>query len=129
MITHAISRGLFSQTVCLSCLCNKPEKMLSCGHSICTIFGEQVDRHAFTLRTCVLCSYDTCGFNILLKPPTAGIRLLCVDGGGGVGALISLKVLKELQKAVSKELEFSYPIQENFDLAFGTSSGYCPFCC
>ena len=51
-------------------------------------------------------------------PENAGVRVLTVDGGGvrGLGTLQYLKALQE-------RIDLPYPVQENFDLAYGTSSG------
>lgn len=53
-----------------------------------------------------------------IKPPTASVRLLTIDGGGtrGVVPLVFLQALEE-------RIGLPYPVQENFDLAFGTSIG------
>jgi patatin-like phospholipase/acyl hydrolase len=56
------------------------------------------------------------------KPPTAGIRILTVDGGG-VRGIVPLKALLQLEEAMNHLLGYSGSIQEHFDLAFGTSSG------
>ncbi len=51
-------------------------------------------------------------------PPTAGLRLLTFDGGG-VRGLATLQYLQCLQE----EIGLPYPVQENFDVVFGTSIG------
>ena len=51
-------------------------------------------------------------------PENAGVRVLTVDGGG-VRGLGTLQYLKSLQERIG----LPYPVQENFDLAYGTSSG------
>ena len=68
------------------------------------------------LEKCVLCSLGT--LRVTLKPPTAGIRILSVDGGG-VRGVVPLEFLNILQDTIGPEC----PIQDLFDLAFGTSSG------
>jgi patatin-like phospholipase/acyl hydrolase len=57
-----------------------------------------------------------------LKPPTAGIRMLSVDGGGVKGVIV-LQALIELEDAICELIGFRIPIQQNFNMAFGTSSG------
>ena len=56
----------------------------------------------------------------MLKPPTAGVRILCIDGGG-IRGVIPLEFLGLLQGDIGPEC----PIQDFFDMAFGTSSGNC----
>ena len=56
-----------------------------------------------------------------LKPPAAGINVLSIDGGGTRG-IIPLQTLQILQDKIG----LPYPVQENFDFAFGTSSGELP---
>ncbi|RYO00263.1 hypothetical protein AA0121_g13424 [Alternaria tenuissima] len=53
-----------------------------------------------------------------VKPATAGLRVLSIDGGG-IRAAIPIQFLCALEKAVGLDM----PIQEFFDLAYGTSSG------
>ena len=50
------------------------------------------------------------------KSPTAGVRILSIDGGG-IGGVIPLEVLKILQNLIGRTL-----LQDLFDEAFGTSS-------
>ncbi|KAL9606564.1 MAG: hypothetical protein Q9179_000289 [Wetmoreana sp. 5 TL-2023] len=56
--------------------------------------------------------------SVVLKPPTAGINILSIDGGGVRGA-VPLEFLSILQEILGDDC----PIQDLFDLAFGTSSG------
>lgn len=53
-----------------------------------------------------------------IKPPTASVRVLSLDGGGSRGR-VPLVFLKEIQDAIG----LPYPVQQNFDVVFGTSSG------
>ena len=57
-------------------------------------------------------------FFVRLKPPTAGIRILSIDGGG-VRGIIPLESLSLLQQLLGPDC----PIQELVDLGFGTSAG------
>jgi hypothetical protein len=123
-------RDLRSETTCFSCLARGPEKGLPCGHAMCEIciqvFGHSVvaESYVFTLNQCPLCSTSTgfSGFKTRIKPPTAGIRVLSIDGGG-IRGVVPLSTLRELEQTISQLAGLSYPIQENFDLAYGTSSG------
>jgi hypothetical protein len=122
-------RDLRSETTCFSCLARGPEKGLPCGHAMCEIciqvFGCSVaESYIFTLDQCPLCGARTefSGFKTHIKPPTAGIRVLSIDGGG-IRGVVPLSTLRELEQTISRLAGLSYPIQENFDLAYGTSSG------
>jgi len=60
----------------------------------------------------------TSGVVVKTLPKTAGIRILTLDGGGvrGLATLIYLQLLQD-------RIGLPYPVQENFDIVFGTSSG------
>lgn len=92
-----------------------------CEHSICQtcvrIFGRQRG-DTFQLSDCLLCQQDTMGFEIRVKPDTATVRVLSIDGGG-TRACMPLAFLQEIQDNVG----LPYPVQHNFDIIFGTSSG------
>ena len=114
---------LASNRTCLCCLRRTPENVMSCGHAFCDfcirIFGTPVlggSGYKFTLETCVLCGQGRIAR--ALKPPTAGPRILSIDGGG-VRGVVPLEFLDMLQSTLGPEC----PIQDLFDLAFGTSSG------
>jgi patatin-like phospholipase/acyl hydrolase len=68
------------------------------------------------LTGCILCQ-DHSSLTVSLKPPTAGVRIMSIDGGGTRGVL-PLQHMLLLQEAVG-----DCPLNELFDLAVGTSSG------
>lgn len=115
---------LRSDNTCLVCLRRRPLYRLPCGHCICDncprVFGERskYDPWLFGVRNCFLCGTTTSGVEVKDLPDNAGVRVVTVDGGGvrGVGTLQYLKDLEE-------RIDLPYPVQENFDLAYGTSSG------
>ncbi|KAF2802657.1 FabD/lysophospholipase-like protein, partial [Mytilinidion resinicola] len=108
---------------CLSCLRKKPEHVLKCGHSLCDtcvcIFGSVIPKmeYHYKVARCIICSLLVNQI-IKLKPPTAGSLLLTLDGGG-IRAIISLEALK----ALDRQRRLPYPLIEDIDFAFGTSSG------
>lgn len=108
---------------CLVCIFDKPEHMLECGHSICDncarTFGRAVAQfeYTFKIQACMLRGSHS-KLEICLKPPTAGIRVLCIDGGG-VRGVVPLEFLQLLQDALGPLNR----LQDLIDLAFGTSSG------
>jgi len=55
---------------------------------------------------------------IRLKPPTAGLRIMTLDGGG-VAGIISMRFVDLLQKSLGSNCR----IQDLFDLIVGTSVG------
>ncbi len=112
-----------SNRTCLGCLARTPENSLPCGHSLCDIcvriFGtEKVQQPwAFSLSQCLLCRRPVQA-TFRLKPPTAGVRILSVDGGG-IRGIVSLQWLLELEA----RLDLSSSLSDYFDFALGTSSG------
>ena len=113
--------GLYrSNTTCLACLRRSPEHVLRCGHSMCStcveIFGEgsyDAERE-YIVKRCLLCGGAEL-LTVRLKPPTAAMRVLSVDGGDTRG-IIPLKTLLLMQERLGPEL----PLHELFYLAVGT---------
>jgi len=109
---------------CLCCLFNTPEKVLDCGHAICDncirLFGSpgRFERYRYAIFYCLLCQKpNTTEFSML--PPTAGIRILTIDGGG-IRGIIPLTILAQLERDLSF---LGIPIWDFFDFVVGTSSG------
>ena len=75
-----------SNQICLTCLWYPPEYILICGHSICEecikafVLAVFSVAYRFHINDCVLCGIGK--LMISLKPPTAGIWILSIDGGG-----------------------------------------------
>ncbi|PYH40085.1 patatin-like phospholipase family protein [Aspergillus saccharolyticus JOP 1030-1] len=66
---------------------------------------------------CVLC--QTPGHSLVrIMPPTASVRALTIDGGG-VRGIIPLRFLAKMQDILGS----ACPVQDLFDVAFGTSAG------
>lgn len=110
---------------CLSCLMSMPEKVFDCGHAICNLcirrLGQRArnEKHTFRITECVLCGQTQSKATFSLIPPTAGIRILCIDGGG-IRGVIPLTFLQFMEK----ELSFiGCALQEHFDYVCGTSAG------
>jgi hypothetical protein len=111
-----------TNTTCLFCLTRSPERHFSCGHSICDVcvrrFGKEVagrrDRYA------VLCTFDNGELITDLKPKTAGIRIMSIDGGGtrAVAPLTFLSMVADLMPGC--------PLHEQIDYGAGSSSGKTP---
>ncbi|KAH7382108.1 hypothetical protein BKA64DRAFT_713345 [Cadophora sp. MPI-SDFR-AT-0126] len=114
---------------CFTCLSACPEYILPCAqvqHAICEDcayrFSYDRGRSQCTLflKSCPLgCQFrNGKPWQIRLKPPTAGVRMLSLDGGG-VRGILELMILRK----VVNEVGLGIPIQELFDLAIGTSTG------
>ena len=116
---------LRSNRTCLSCLRRPPEHTLTCGHALCDVcvqlFGSIRPSvgHQYRVQDCPLCGGGS--LVVALKTPTAGIRVLAIDGGG-IRGVIPLEFLSKLQNIIGPECA----VQDLFDLAFGTSSGKLP---
>ncbi|KAJ9133184.1 FabD/lysophospholipase-like protein [Pleurostoma richardsiae] len=114
--------SLRSDKTCLACIRRNAQFRLPCGHWICEncprLFGQAgpSDPWAYRVDKCFLCGLDTGGMSIRSWPPTAGFRVLSIDGGGARGR-IPLEFIQVFQE------HLPYPVQENFDVVFGTSSG------
>jgi hypothetical protein len=115
-----------SNRSCFSCFMFMPEKVFQCGHAICDVcvrrFGvSSGGKHSFAIPCCRLCGYeqpkDRRVFRLI--PPTAGIRTLCIDGGG-VRGVIALMFLECFADELS---ELGGTIYECFDYVCGTSAG------
>ena len=98
---------------------------MECGHRICEncfrVFGEpDPDPFLCTADMCFLCQTES-RVAVRVRAPTAGVGILCVDGGG-VKAAIPATILERLEK----QIDLPIPVQEHFQLALGTSAGKLP---
>jgi len=114
-----------SSSTCLSCLRRRPQYSLHCGHIVCEncvlIFGEvdENDPWVYQIHQCFLCGEEMPEkVTVRIHPPTAGVGVLCLDGGGTRGVL-SLGIMKRIQERIG----LSIPFQKFFKVAFGISSG------
>lgn len=112
-----------SDATCLVYLNRTPQFALPCGHSLCDIcvriFGGGGERETwnFRIHTCFLCGLKS-DVTVKVKPDTAGVRMLSIDGGG-VRGIMPRQILKLLEDRIG----LPYPVQENFNGAFGISPG------
>ena len=112
-----------SNDTCLVCLRRRPEYSLPCNHTLCLNcvkdFGNQCLQNPdrFAVRNCFLCG-SVCDLVVLDRPPTAGVGLLCLDGGG-VRGVVQTEILRVLEERIGLPI----PIQEHFQLAAGVSAG------
>lgn len=116
---------IFSDKTCLCCAHRTPEKALTCRHSLCDecirIFGRRSlsGKYCYVLENCLLCGERHLGQPFRQTPPTAGIRLLTLDGGG-TRSIIELVFLDRFQKRLKK---LHIRITDAFDFVCGTSAG------
>jgi predicted acylesterase/phospholipase RssA len=119
-----------SHSTCFCCLMHSPQHVLRCRHVLCTqcvrAYGRSLDANAesrsvLSLDCCPLHPDDTRWQNpciIRFEPEHAGVRLLCLDGGGMRG-IVELEVLRAIQHEIGNRV----PLQAFFDLIIGTSTG------
>ncbi|KAK6500052.1 hypothetical protein TWF481_010409 [Arthrobotrys musiformis] len=113
--------ALKDQSTCFGCLCRNVELQFTCRHALCEscilYFGISHGRYAYRLPDCPFCSKKL-SLIYRVKPPTAGVRVLSIDGGG-VRGIVPLQLLRKVEAA----LGLPVAVQDLFDIAFGTSSG------
>lgn len=114
-----------SSATCLICLHRRPQYSFHCKHSICetcvVLFGERSpdDESIFKTRHCFLCGLEMLNeVTVKVHPPTAGVGVLCIDGGGSRG-IIPLQILKRIQDRMGLPI----PPQKFFKAVFAVSSG------
>lgn len=111
-------------TSCFTCLLRMPEHVLHAGHAICSecvrILGTPVDDDPYrrNIARCPLCQVrlQPGPHHISMHPPTAGDRVLTMDGGG-VRGIMELELLQLLEE------KLQFPIRHGFDMMVGTSTG------
>ncbi|KAF2752703.1 hypothetical protein EJ05DRAFT_446392, partial [Pseudovirgaria hyperparasitica] len=114
-----------SHTTCFCCLMREPDKVFDCGHSCCNgciaLYGNARKnvRHGYHLKACLLCGASIKTPDFEFMPPTAGPRVLSLDGGG-IRGVIPLTFLVGLGRRL-KPLEL--PLRHFFDYVCGTSAG------
>jgi hypothetical protein len=113
-----------SQRLCLCCFMYTPEKILDCEHAVCDncvkTFGTKscTEPYSYCLSYCPLCDKPH-SRTFRFIPPTAGIRVLSLDGGG-IRAVVSLTTLSNIERDLSY---LQIPLWDCFDYVIGTSSG------
>lgn len=128
-LQHCVdTKALISAEICVSCLTGPPQHVLMCGHTLCDLcvqrFGSAVtgEESRYLLETCAVCEAHA-NLTVYLKPATAGVRMLNIDGGG-VRGVVPLEFLTRLQNELGPRAR----VQDFFDIAFGTSAGTSTSC-
>lgn len=102
-----------------------PEKVIVCGYALCDpcikIFGHRSpsEKNTYELSECLLYGVSYANSIFRYVPPTAGIRVLSLDGGG-VRSIIPLMFLAHLERLLCR---FCCFIKDYFDFVCGTSAG------
>ncbi|KAK0721616.1 hypothetical protein B0T26DRAFT_800576 [Lasiosphaeria miniovina] len=111
-----------SYATCLCCVAKIPENELPCGHTLCKncvqAFGNDAGQGIFELNSCPLHHSETRWpkpAQIRFKPDEAGVRVLCLDGGG-VRGIVELVILRAIEQRLGEHI----PVQNFFDLIVGT---------
>lgn len=117
--------NFISHSACFSCLISPPEHSLPCGHILCTpcvkAHGTARGRTLTELKECPLHEAEEqfeVKWQVSIKPTEAGIRVLCLDGGG-IRGIVELTILQQIEKMLGGSLK----IQSFLDLFVGTSTG------
>lgn len=122
------SEKLKSVECCVFCLTGPPQHILECGHSLCDAcvprfaVSRRYRRSSFMVKGCMMCGTPS-QLEVQLKPATAGIRVLSIDGGG-IRGIVPLQFLHNLQCALGGAVR----VQDFFDMAFGVSAGMSHSC-
>ena len=112
-----------SHATCFVCHRRRPELRPECGHIVCAHcvkrFGERLSKRArcVTLSQCLLCA-SPCLLTVIDHPPTDGVGLLCLDGGG-VRGIVQTVILA----LIEQDIGLPIPVQEYFQLVGGVSAG------
>ncbi|EMC99209.1 hypothetical protein BAUCODRAFT_146182 [Baudoinia panamericana UAMH 10762] len=122
--SRAEPREFVSHTVCFCCLFDPPEHALPCGHIICTrcltLYGHVHSKRFVEIHECPMerrARRFRNVWQIELFPPSCGVRILTLDGGG-VRGIVELEILRHLFQELG-----CINIQNFFDLIVGTSTG------
>ncbi|KAM9874547.1 hypothetical protein VDGL01_11377 [Verticillium dahliae] len=114
-----------STRVCLSCLSHIPQHGLPCGHVHCDNcvwdYGRPSDKDPWTTlySECHLCDSLLPEEAVIRRhPPTAGVGVFCLDGGG-VRGIVSLEILKRIHDSIKLPI----PLTRFIKVFFGISSG------
>jgi hypothetical protein len=124
-VHHPHLAELKSHRSCFSCFMRMPEKVLACGHALCDscikVFSTRSasEKNTYELLECILCGVSQQNSTFRFVPPTAGIRVLSIDGGG-IKGVIPLTFLQHLETSMSF---LGCAVRDHFDYVCGTSAG------
>ena len=122
---HSHLAEIRSHRSCFCCFLRMPEKVLACGHALCAtcirLFGNRskTNKYTYAVAECTICGVIQQDAVFHYIPPTAGIRVLSIDGGG-IRGIVPLKYLEHLETSMAR---FNCSIRDHFDYVVGTSTG------
>jgi len=121
-------KNIFPSKTCFGCLEAPCEIFLPCRHALCELcyrnLGSPIAQSQLSYSgpisctACPFCGVTWGSFEVILPPPTAGARVLSLDGGG-IRGICELVVLQDLQKTI----DLPIPFHCFFDQMLGTSIG------
>lgn len=117
--------NIFSSKSCFVCMRRKPQYSLACGHIVCEncviLFGTPDLDNPWISKVlrCFLCRTEM-PEEVIVKvhPPTAGVGVLCIDGGG-IRGVVPLRMMKRIQDCIGLPI----PFPTFCKVVFGVSSG------
>jgi hypothetical protein len=124
---HETWSHTFSEVICFCCMRPTADHRFPCGHSICEtciqVCGAETEPWTYRIRSCFFCKSEwSKDFIVAVKPPTRGVSVLCLDGGGTRG-IIPLTLIKRILEQIRKRAGLSLPFPRYFRLFAGVSSG------
>ena len=125
--TSTSFEDLYCSQTCIVCLSALPVHQLPCSHAFCeqclqAWSMESKNEIILKVAHCPLCQArwppESRPWQKILKPSTAGCRILALDGGGirGIAQLVVLKALEV-------QLDLGIPLARYFDVIVGTGLG------
>lgn len=112
--------NIHTHHACSVCLVQSSTFTLDCRHGLCSAcvaqIGQEPSPWRFQLARCILCRSPNQS-PLIMKPPTAGLRILQVDG---TRPAAMWQLLRDLRHSTSLN---SVPFWEHFDSAIGIDIG------
>lgn len=112
--------NIYIHHACSVCLVQNPTFTLDCRHGLCSACVAQIGQESspwrFQLASCILCRSQNLS-PLIMRPPTAGLRILQVDG---TRPTAMWQLLRDLRHSTSLN---SVPFWEHFDSAIGHDIG------
>ncbi|QIW98040.1 hypothetical protein AMS68_003558 [Peltaster fructicola] len=115
---------IISHATCFCCLMDVPEHALPCGHILCSACVKAYGKTTKSVTSMPCCPLHRTATKwpkpaiIKFKPTGAGVRVLCLDGGG-IRGIVQLEVLRAIEQVLGGYID----IQAFFDLIVGTGTG------
>lgn len=112
------------QRLCAGCFFTYWDDVLPCGHGFCkrcthNYYPQWTQSARLQFKSCPVCQEEWINpQEVKIQPPTAGGRILSLDGGG-VKGVIGLEVLHAINALIGEQI----PLHNLFDMAVGTSIG------